>query len=357
MALNPKTRSKHATSTDEPVRLEIELLERGIHHPSEKHHRQTDARRDSPLMVCYGPMRAYYPKQEVYDAFQGKMVPNPEKKLVFRKDKSETGVGLKIPCGKCAGCRLEQSRQWAMRCMHEKKMHPGAGSAFVTLTYDDKYLPKDYGLHKPDLQNFMKRLRNNRENGLRFFACGEYGEKLQRPHYHILLFNTSFPDMKKNLNQRANQHDISTSAELSQLWPYGQNFIGEVTFDSCAYVARYISKKLASREIILADGRKLVRDPEFTCMSMRPGLGTAYYEKYGNEIHTHDSVVVRGYEVSPPRFYDEKLRKTDPARYEEIKKLRRRRIMKLSKADNTQARLRVREIVSLAKLATKGSRS
>ncbi|QCQ85049.1 replication initiator protein [Blackfly microvirus SF02] len=302
-------------------------------------------------MVCYGPLRGYYPKTKLAN---GEI--NPEKKLVFRKDKSETGIGMKIPCGKCQGCRLEQSRQWAMRCMHEKRMHREAGSAFLTLTYDEKHLPKDYGLCKPDLQNFMKRLRKARTSGLRFFACGEYGEAFQRPHYHVLLFNTDFADKKKSLNQKEGSFDTYTSDELKRLWPYGNNFIGEVTFDSCAYVARYITKKLPSRELVLADGRHIVRDPEFTCMSLRPGLGTAYYEKFGHEIHIHDSVVMRGHEVSPPRFYDEKLRKSDPARYEQVKKLRRRRIMKLSRQDNTQARLRVREVVSLAKLSQKGKR-
>lgn len=301
-------------------------------------------------MVCYGPMRGYHPPRNLPNG-----EPNPDKKLVFRKSKSETGIPMKLPCGKCPGCRLEQSRQWAMRCMHEKKMHQDAGSAFLTLTYNDEHLPKDYGLCKPDLQNFMKRLRKERERGLRFFACGEYGETYQRPHYHVLLFNTDFRDKKKSLNQKGN-YDTYTSEELQRLWPFGNNFIGEVTFDSCAYVARYLTKKLASREIILADGRRLVRDPEFTCMSLRPGLGTAYYEKYGSEIHEHDTVIIRGIEVSPPRFYDNKLKKSDPDRYEQLKKTRRRKIMKLSKSDNTQARLRVREVVSLAKLSQKGKR-
>lgn len=302
-------------------------------------------------MVCYGPLRAYYPKQVLNNG-----EPNPDQKLVFRKDKSETGIGLKLPCGKCEGCRLEQSRQWAMRCMHEKRMHSRQGSAFLTLTYDDEHLPRDYGLHKPDLQNFMKRLRNVRGSGLRFYACGEYGEKLQRPHYHVLLFNTDFPDMKRNRDQREGQHAIYTSEELSKLWYHGQNFIGDVTFDSCAYVARYVTKKLKSRDLVLANGTSIVRDPEFTVMSRRPGLGTSYYEKYGKEVHTHDSVVIRGYECAPPRFYDEKLKKADPKAYERIKTLRRRRIMKLSKMDNTQARLRVRELVTSAKLGLKGKR-
>ncbi|UDN67821.1 replication initiator protein [robinz microvirus RP_136] len=347
-----KTRSNHATLKNEPIGLKKQLLPRCSKNPQKEPLWPPDARRNPALkMVCYGPFRGYYPKRELRN---GDL--NPDKKLVFRKDRSETGIGMKIPCGKCQGCRLEQSRQWAMRCMHEKRMHPEDGSAFLTLTYSDENIPADYGLRKEDLQLFMKRLRKARYAGLRFFACGEYGETLQRPHYHVLLFNTDFPDMKKRLNQKAGSFDVYTSEELGRLWWQGHNCIGAVTFDSCAYVARYLTKKLASREIVLADGRRLVRDPEFTCMSLRPGLGTAYYDKYGHEVHAHDSVVMRGFEMSPPRFYDEKLRKIDPARYDELKKLRRRRIMKLSKKDNTQARLRVREVVSLAKLSQKGKR-
>lgn len=291
-------------------------------------------------MPCWGPMRAFYPKRNLKDG-----TPNPDQRLVFRKDKSETGVALKIPCGKCSGCRLEQSRQWAMRCMHEKRMHTSAGSAFLTLTYDDHHIPADYGLDKRHLQLFMKRLRKQRPEGLRFYACGEYGEQFSRPHYHVLLFNTCFPDQKKLLQLSQGGHEQYTSKELDTLWGLGQTRIGQVSFESCAYVARYICKKSGAKS-----EDPLQRNPEFTVMSRRPGIGTAYFEKYADEIYTHDSVIVRGHESSPPRFYDTKFGARSADALEEIKKARRRKIMKLSKADNTQARLRVREVVALARL-------
>jgi len=96
-------------------------------------------------MPCYGPLTAYRPKSNSSD-----------RRLVFRKTDSETGIPIKIPCGKCPGCKLEQSRQWAVRCMHEKRLHNS--SCFVTLTYDDNNLPNGNTLVKSDLQNFLKRL-------------------------------------------------------------------------------------------------------------------------------------------------------------------------------------------------------
>lgn len=71
----------------------------------------------------------------------------------------DTGKGrpIKIPCGQCIGCRLERSRQWAMRCVHEASLH--LDNCFITLTYNDQHIPSDAGLRLRDYQLFMKRLR------------------------------------------------------------------------------------------------------------------------------------------------------------------------------------------------------
>lgn len=71
----------------------------------------------------------------------------------------DTGKGrpIEIPCGQCIGCRLERSRQWAMRCVHEASLHDD--NCFVTLTYNDQHIPSDAGLRHRDYQLFMKRLR------------------------------------------------------------------------------------------------------------------------------------------------------------------------------------------------------
>lgn len=287
-------------------------------------------------MPCYGPLTAYYPKATSND-----------KRLVFRKDQSETGIAIKIPCGRCAGCRLEHSRQWAVRCMHEKRMH--TASCFVTLTYDDKHLPINRSLVKRDLQLFMKRLRKLYPAGIRFFACGEYGEKTIRPHYHLLLLNSDFAD--KRLVKTGPEYNLYASATVSKLWPMGNHALGDVNFYSAAYVARYCMKKITGKN---AAAHYNGREPEFIVMSRRPGIGTSYVEKYSSELYTHDNCIVNGMPSSLPRFYDNKyasLSDTCEARLNLLKIARRR---KLNRADSGTTRLRIREVVTLAKLAQKG---
>ena len=177
-------------------------------------------------MPCYGPITAYYPKRASGD-----------RRLVFKISDAETGIPIKIPCGKCVGCRLEQSRQWAVRCMHEKRLHKE--SCFVTLTYEK--MPPRNSLQLDDYQNFLKRLRHHVDGSLRFFGCGEYGENTARPHYHLLLLNKDFAD-KKPLTS-GNEYNLYTSQVLSKLWPHGHHSLGDVSFQSAAYVARYCVKK------------------------------------------------------------------------------------------------------------------
>lgn len=287
-------------------------------------------------MPCYGPITAYYPKANSND-----------KRLVFKKADSETGIGLKIPCGKCIGCKLEHSRQWALRCMHEKRLY--TDSAFLTLTYAPANLPPGGTLVKRDLQLFMKRLRKQMGDGVRFFACGEYGEKHGRPHYHVLLLNKDFTD--RRLISSGTDYNLYTSKLLSKLWTAGSHKIGNVDFDSAAYVARYCTKKITGPK---AAAHYAGRLPEFLVMSRRPGIGTGYVQKYNAEMYAHDNVIVNGMPSSLPRFYDTKyasLNDTCAARLSVLKIARRR---KLSRVDTGTTRLRIREVVTLAKLAQKG---
>lgn len=299
-------------------------------------------------MPCYGPLAAYYPKSDA-----------PTKRLVFKKADSETGIAIMVPCGKCIGCKLEHSRQWAIRCMHEKRMH--THSAFLTLTYSNDRLPRGGTLLKRDLQLFMKRYRKIAGNGVRFFACGEYGEKTNRPHYHVLLLNTDFMD--RRLIKSGSQYPLFTSVVLSQLWTAGSHAIGDVNFESAAYVARYCTKKITGPKA--ADHYK-GREPEFLVMSRRPGIGTTYISKYQSEMYTHDNVIVNGVASSLPRFYDTKYASlTDTSGHTDkfgepitcearlaVLKIARRR--KLNRADKGTTRLRIREVVTMAKLAQKG---
>lgn len=287
-------------------------------------------------MPCYGPLTGYYPK-----------ITSGDKRLVFRKDQSETGIGIKIPCGRCTGCRLEHSRQWAVRCMHEKRLH--SASCFVTLTYDNDHLLANGSLVKRDLQLFMKRYRKIAGNGVRFFACGEYGDKTNRPHYHVLLLNTDLMD--KKVIKSGPEYNLYASALLSSLWTAGSHAIGDVNFESAAYVARYCMKKITGKK---AADHYRGREAEFIVMSRRPGIGTAYFEKYNPEMYTHDNIIVNGVATSIPRFYDTKyasISDTCESRLSVLKIARRR---KISRVDQGTTRLRIREVVQLAKLAQKG---
>lgn len=293
-------------------------------------------------MPCYGPLTAYRPKSDA-----------PDRRLVFKKSDSETGIGIKIPCGKCPGCKLEQSRQWAVRCMHEKRLN--SASCFITLTYDDHNLPNDRALVRSDLTKFLKRCWHI-NNRLRYFACGEYGETTDRPHYHVLLLDTDFMD--KKLIKSGSQYNLYASSVLSKLWQKGNHALGDVSFESAAYVARYCMKKRQNGKT-RTDGKT----PEYIVMSRRPGLGTGYFTKYKNEIINHDTIIVNGLPAALPRFYDSMLEKeyaglTDKLGFYtkmELVKLKRRRKLTSpqSRADRSQRRLRIREVVTLAKLKLK----
>lgn len=126
-------------------------------------------------------------------------------------------------------------------------------SSFVTLTYDDNYLPKDRSLDPIQLKNFLKRLRNYTEKRIRFFGVGEYGDNTFRPHYHLIIYGLS-----------ALEYRI-----IEKAWPFGFVYCGDVNAHSCQYVAGYTVKKMTGKD----DPRLEGKHPEFSRMSNRPGIG------------------------------------------------------------------------------------
>jgi len=233
-----------------------------------------------------------------------------------------------LPCGKCIGCRLEYSRWWALRCVNESQLYEE--NSFITLTYNNEHLPSDHGLHKDELQKFMKRLRK-KYNGktIRYFGCGEYGDNTSRPHYHLCLFNYS-PKDKIQLRSREIRRyqgqekvkgdDLYKSQEISDLWQgRGFNTVGSLKFESAAYVARYVTKKIKGPQAEKVYGE---RQPPFAVMSRRPGIGRGWIEKYKNDIYAKDYFKYNGRNLRPCRYYDEFLKKEDPERYKQIKEKR-----------------------------------
>lgn len=307
-------------------------------------------------MSCVKPLKAFW-RSRSRDA------------ITFDVNKSATKIPFMLPCGRCIGCRMEKARQWGLRCLHEKKLWKH--NFFVTLTYSDDNLPPGGSVSVRDIQLFMKRLRKAKgsckENPIRFFLGAEYGDVNRRPHYHALLFNCDFPD-KLYHGANARGEPLYTSRELSRLWSadggetsLGFCTLGEVTMESAVYCAKYAFKKLnitphssmdairrwEDRYIVYDEnGEVFERSPEFALMSRRPGIGSGYYGKYGDEVRNHDSVVVSGREVRPPRFYDVRSEAVDSVRFAVVKAARKREAVKDSvKADNTPERLRVKEIL------------
>lgn len=301
-------------------------------------------------MTCVSPLKAFW-RSAARDA------------ITFDVNKSFTKIPFSLPCGRCIGCRMEKARQWGLRCLHEKKLWPH--NQYVTLTYNDEFMPPGGSVCLRDVQLFMKRLRfakkSTKENPVRFFLGAEYGEENRRPHYHALLFNVEFRDRLLH-GRNARGEPLYTSRELSSLWSVdgremGFCTIGEVTFDSAVYCAKYALKKLNVSEnsspearaayearyvVYDADGIVYERDREFAVMSRRPGIGAGYYEKFGKEVLQHDSVVVDGREVRPPRYYDMRSEQLDPDAFARLKR-KRKRMGVLSKSDNTPERLRVKK--------------
>lgn len=289
-------------------------------------------------MPCFYPLQANF---SVSDFGKKKISFSTAKaELFYRKGLVVSDdFSMSLPCGRCIGCRLERSRQWAVRIMHESQMYDF--NCFITLTFDDEHLLKECptgSLSKRHVQLFMKRLRQSTEREVRFFACGEYGENFERPHYHFCLFNYNFLD--KELHSIKNDNRYYCSNFLSKLWPFGFNIISDLTFDSAAYVARYCTKKITGDK---AEEHYRGRQPEFALMSRKPGIGYRWLEKYGKtDVWTHDEVVIDGHKCKPPRFYDKKLEALDPVKFASFKE-KRRELAKQRESEHSHDRLKVKE--------------
>ena len=181
-------------------------------------------------MPCLQPLRGY-PVKSGRDPVTGKW------QLTFKRSEGYEDLAVDVPCGKCLQCRLDQARTWSLRCLHESKLHEH--NCAITLTYSDEFLP-EFGLDKRGIQNWFKILRN-RIGSVRYFGCGEYGSKYQRPHYHIMLFGYDFPDKKLITNHGGSRH--YDSPLLRSLWPYGHSTVGDLTPQTAAYICRYVLKK------------------------------------------------------------------------------------------------------------------
>lgn len=318
-------------------------------------------------MPCFHPLTAY---QSHLDR-----TANGKKVIVFDITSADKGPGtfekIKLPCGQCLGCRIDSSKSWAIRVVHEASLYEN--NAFITLTFSPSHLNKRGTLVRSDFQRFMKRLRKDQKGTqyvtpvspnanpypIRYFHCGEYGSKLHRPHHHACLFNFAFADQELWSDKKGIK--LYRSKTLEKLWPQGHSTIGDVTYESAAYVARYVTKKYngmhAAEHYIRGDPNLVdpetgemdayFLEPEYITMSSRPGIGSAWYDKHPNDVFPKDFVTHKGKRIKTPSYYDNKLDKVDPEQLLAVK-AKRKLAAQANCADNTVDRLRARAAVAHA---------
>lgn len=287
---------------------------------------------------------------------------------------------IEIPCGKCIGCRIDYSRQWANRCMLELQYHNEAW--FVTLTYDEDHVPRSaycidestgeaaeaLTLCKRDLQLFFKRLRKAFPNDhIRYFCSGEYGDTSCRPHYHCIIFGLhlcdTVPDGKSDQG-----HQYFTSASLDRCWyavprsnpnlpasKIGIVKCAPVTWETCAYTARYVVKKVNGPMAEFYDEFNL--EPEFAVMSRKPGIARQYFDEHKDYIYKYDQINVstdtKGLTFRPPHYFDRLYDLDDPEASASVKEQRRIMAVALEEAKLAQTGLSRQELLEVEEAAFK----
>jgi hypothetical protein len=242
---------------------------------------------------------------------------------------------LQVPCSNCIGCKQEYANKWAVRCYHESQLHDR--NCFITLTYDDEHSGTDlvYG----DFQRFAKRLRKSL-GPFRYFVAGEYGAR-GRPHFHACLFGLDFPDMAAWAKSEKG-FAMFRSKQLEDLWVEGFSTVQELSYATARYCAKYAAKSLS---VTRSD-----RVPEFVHMSLKPGIGASWLDKFHADVYQAGDgsvVLAGGARVKAPRYYDRRFLEMNADAMEYLKMVREARARARAEDDSPE-RLSVREVVASA---------
>lgn len=307
-----------------------------------------------------------------------------ENGIIYKDPLRKHGEPVCRPCGICIDCRLDYSRQWAIRCKHEASLHEK--NCVVTLTYSDENIPKGWwdksdekkpkwveapGTIDPDAgPAWMKRLRAkiqyereqlhkpwNPKDAIKTYGCAEYGcndpkcgrpwcGHNMRPHYHIILFNYDFPD--KKVTQTTQGRNYYTSQILEQTWGLGGCQIMDMNFETAAYVSRYVTKKLSGPNWEKYESERIKRGKQkhaygaklkeqSICIAQQTGIASEWWKINKEKIHSNDLMYVNGQKIKPVKYYDHKYEIEKPNEYEKIKQKRKKEIQKY--IDETDQRM------------------
>lgn len=269
---------------------------------------------------------------------------------VYIRDPDNKRIWMRVKCGGCRTCLLARARDMSLRGSHELRYHDEA--CFLTLTYDDFYLPVNRGnipsLCPPHLQLFLKRLRKAVYPVIiKYIACGEYGSITARPHYHLIIYGCDFRSSDLTFDSDPNIvtsiHDpnsLSTSSNaycstlLSSLWTYGKHHISSVTPASISYVCQYSLKKVRGK-LAKKLSYELGQYPEFIRVSR--GIGSRWCDEFSSDFSKSDEIIMDNKKYKTPRYYLLRLKKKNPELFEKLVEARTEHIKKMKKSDALRA--------------------
>ena len=295
-----------------------------------------------------------------------------------------------IPCGKCMGCYLEKARDKAVQLSLEK-MNPEYKEDecwFITLTYDDDYLPihsyldvesgeviNGASTELKDLQNWIKKLRDNHpDKNIRYMAAREYGTSTLRPHYHLIIFGLPLDrDLMVKIGNKANGDALWTTPQLdniisrdcwsvrrplgdrkAKMYRAGNVTIGEVTFQSISYVARYTLKK--ANKTYDSEWWYNAQGLDKEAVSQSQDLGKWYYDLHKHEIYENDYVPILGKNENfskPPKSYDRMYKEEYPKKYAKVVERRKEALLTSMIQEEEQTDMSYAEILESRELKDK----
>lgn len=222
---------------------------------------------------------------------------------------------------------------------------------FCTLTYRPEEVPENGTLDPRHPTLFLKRLRELQQTRISYYLCGEYGEKTDRPHYHAVLYGVDLLD--RELVARRHGAPVYRSDSLEAAWRHGLCEFTGLTYGGARYVAGYVRKKVRARDepehyerYVPETGELVELEREFGRMSRRPAIGRRWIERYWRDVYPRDFVVMDGFEMKPPRYYDKWMEQHQPRVMRDVKEKRLAELVELG-----QAELVTKEKVHRAKVA------
>lgn len=264
-------------------------------------------------------------------------------------------------------------KKWATRCVLEASQWEY--NWFITFTYDDDHLPKaeemqddkgniytDNGfwngyLEPRHMTLFLKTLRERWKrwydhDNIRFYYCGEYGDRFKRPHYHALMFNLPIEQQDLIFYKKTRDGNILYKCpKIEELWGKGYVVVAQLNWSTAAYTARYVMKKITGEESSEYYAKR-GQTQEFVRMSRMPGIARQFYEDHKDEIYKTDEIILKVTGQKPgkikvPSYYDRIYDIDYPSDMQRVKEIRKENALNAQKAKNASTSLSMYEQLRL----------